>query len=198
MSRVPFSRRARVLAVIPLAGAALACAGDDDGGTVGTAAGDTTTTFVVTEETTGDTLGDPGLGVESRLDRASEALAQGDFSTLARALQLSGLADVIENEQVTLLAPNDDAFAQLSANDLENLLSDLGQLQNALNRHLIDEALTWDQLRERSEVTTVNGDVLPVTVDNGTVTVGGAVVTEPAQNIRDQDITIFAIDRVLL
>jgi uncharacterized surface protein with fasciclin (FAS1) repeats len=198
MSRVPFSRRARVLAVIPLAGAALACAGDDDNGTVGTPAGETTTTFVVAEGETEDTLGDPGLGVESRLDRASEALAQGDFSTLARALQLSGLADAIEDEQVTLLAPNDNAFAQLSASDLDTLLSDLSQLQNVLNRHLIDEALTWDQLRERSEVTTVAGDVLPVTVENDTVTVGGAVVTEPAQNIQDQDITIFAIDRVLL
>lgn len=193
------SHRARILVVVPLVAAAAACAGDDDG--VAEPVGETTTTFMVDEPT--ETIGTPEVDIdvdlEDRLGRAGEALAQGDFTTLLTALELSGILDQLETQQATLLAPTDTAFAQLSTDDLSDLLTSASQIEEVLRRHVIDESLTWEQLQERSEVTTLSGDILPVAVDGDQVTVGGAAVSEPGvTNIEEQDLAVYVIDRVLL
>jgi uncharacterized surface protein with fasciclin (FAS1) repeats len=70
-----------------------------------------------------------------------------------------------------------------------------------LKRHIVDEVLTFDQLKTKSSVKTLSGDTLTVTNEGGTVKIDGATVTELNKAVtadNGQDIAVFSIDRVLL
>jgi len=135
------------------------------------------------------------------MDQAREALKDGDFSTMLQALELSGLATDIEKQDITILAPTDAAFTDLSAGTVTSLLADPTQIDDVLKRHIIDEVLTFDELSSKTSVTMMSGDTLPVTNENGVVKVDGATVTETDSKLsgqNGQEVAVFAIDRVLL
>jgi uncharacterized surface protein with fasciclin (FAS1) repeats len=137
-----------------------------------------------------------------RIDAARTALAEGDFSTMLQALELSSLGQEIEGRAVTILAPTDDAFSELSANELTDLLANPTQVDDVLKRHIIDEALTFDELSARDEVTALSGESLAVESSGSTVTVDGAVVTPSTSDAvageDGEEVVVFGIDRVLL
>lgn len=139
---------------------------------------------------------------DSRLDRAKDALAAGDFSTMLELLDLSGLADEIEEREVTILAPTEDAFSELSGDDITDLLANPTQIDDVLKRHIIEGVLTFDELAAMNQVTTLSGDVLVVSGVGGSVRVDGAVVSEPSNEslsgAEGQEISVLGIDRVLL
>jgi transforming growth factor-beta-induced protein len=138
----------------------------------------------------------------SRFDRAKDALAAGDFSTFLNLLQLSGLAHDIEERQVTILAPTEDAFKKLTKDQLADLATNPTKIDDILKRHIVDEVLSFDELAAKSSVTTLSGDTLTVSKDGGTVTVNGAVVSEPKSDSvsgeEGQEISVLGIDTVLL
>ena len=83
-----------------------------------------------------------------------------------------------------MLAPLDQAFADLLANPGgEDLLGDPVRLVELLERHVIDERLTEDEIFERSELVTIGGDVLAVDADDGTI--GGGRIVGPDQVTRN-------------
>jgi uncharacterized surface protein with fasciclin (FAS1) repeats len=137
-----------------------------------------------------------------RFDRAKDALAAGDFSTFLNLLQLSGLARDIEERQVTILAPTEDAFKKLTKDQLADLATNPTKIDDILKRHIVDEVLTFDELAAKSSVTTLSGDTLSVSNDGGTVTVNGAVVSAPKSDSvsgeQGQEISVLGIDTVLL
>ena len=139
---------------------------------------------------------------DSRLEKAKDALAAGDFSTMLELLELSGLAGEIEEREVTILAPSEEAFSELSGDDITDLLANPTQIDDILKRHVIEGVLTFDELAAMSEVTTLSGDVLVVSGDGGSVTVDGAVVSEPSSEslagAEGQEVSVLGIDRVLL
>jgi len=167
-----------------------------------TAASDSTES----SETSGSTAsngstGGTNLDVSSRIDEAKAALQDGDFTTMLRALELSGLAKDLEDRQVTILAPTDNAFSDLSAGTVTDLLADPSQIDTLLKRHIIDGLLTFDELSAKTSVETMSGDTLPVTNEGGVVKVDGAAVTETDKSVtgeNGQDVAVFSIDRVLL
>ena len=56
-------------------------------------------------------------------DIVDTAVAAGDFTTLAAALQAAGLVDTLKGDgPFTVFAPTDEAFAKLPAGTVENLL----------------------------------------------------------------------------
>ena len=138
----------------------------------------------------------------SRFDRAKDALAAGDFSTFLNLLQLSGLAHDIEERQVTILAPTEDAFQKLTKSQLADLATNPTKIDDILKRHIVDEVLTFDELAAKSSVTTLSGDTLTVSNDGGNVTVNGAVVSTPKSDSvsgeQGQEISVLGIDTVLL
>ena len=83
---------------------------------------------------------------------------------------------------MTILAPTNDAFTSLSADELRDLLANPSEIDDVLRRHVIDEALTFDELSARETVTVLSGDTLTVETTGSTVTVDGAVVTPPADD----------------
>jgi len=141
------------------------------------------------------------VNIQSRMDEARQALKDGDFSTMLQALELSGLASDIEKQDITILAPTDAAFKALSAGTVTSLLANPSEIDNVLKRHIIDEVLTFDELSNKTSVTMMSGDTLPVTNVNGVVKVDGATVTETDSKLSGQsgqEVAVFAIDRVLL
>jgi|GEM_PF-4165466 len=179
-----------------------------------TTEGDTTTTDGATSTTDGATSTTDGatsttdddsstsLDVDERLEDASEALERGDFTTMLRILELSGLAEEIEDRAVTILAPTDEAFTALGADEVAELLTDPSRIDDVLRRHVLEGAMTYDELREATSVTTIDGEELTVTTEGDTVLVEGAEVTEPATTddgqSGEQGVVVFGIDRVLV
>jgi uncharacterized surface protein with fasciclin (FAS1) repeats len=141
------------------------------------------------------------LNIQSRMDEARAALKAGDFSTMLQALELSGLASDLEKNAITILAPTDAAFKDLSAGTVTSLLANPSEIDKVLKRHIIDEVLTFDELSKKTSVTMMSGDTLPVTNVNGVVKVDGGTVTETDTKLSGQsgqEVAVFAIDRVLL
>jgi uncharacterized surface protein with fasciclin (FAS1) repeats len=110
------------------------------------------------------------------------ASANGSFSTLVSALQSTGLDTVLANldNDYTVFAPTDDAFAKLPADTLENLTTE--QLTNILLYHVLpgkvmsDGAITLAQ--SSSNITeTANGGDIALSFSNSTLFVNGAKVS---------------------
>lgn len=101
------------------------------------------------------------------------AIGNSDLSTLAAAVVRAGLVSTLNGEgPYTVFAPTNDAFAAaLEALGLTagELLANRELLSSVLTYHVVEGAITSDAL-ESGEVTTVNGAVLTVTVnEDGTV-----------------------------
>jgi uncharacterized surface protein with fasciclin (FAS1) repeats len=198
------STRVFVVAVVPALIMVSASCGTDDDAAVVTTTQPPVATPVETLPAEPTDPAEPGADLdaaelEQRLDAARSALAQGDFSTMLRVLALSNLAEEIEDRSVTILAPDDAAFEALSADQLADLLADSDRVNEVLSWHVIDEALIWEQLADRSQVTTIRGEVISVETSNGVVAVGGARISELAgTNLEGQEVAVFTIDRVLL
>jgi uncharacterized surface protein with fasciclin (FAS1) repeats len=162
------------------------------------------TTDVTVDETTDATADGTtdATSIEDRLNTVEQALRDGDFTIMLEALNLSGVADEIEQKQVTILAPTDDAFGKLAVGDYADLLTNAGEMRDLVSRYIIDEVLTYDELSKRTEVTTVSGETLTVTFEGGVLEVDGGVVTEMADGKlngeKGQEVAVFAIDKVLL
>ena len=101
-----------------------------------------------------------------------------DLSTLLAALQATGQAETLGNEDATftVFAPANSAFENV---DVESLTDNPDLTTDLLNYHIVpNEALTASDLEGRESVTTVEGQELAIGSENGTLTVGGVPVTQ--------------------
>ncbi|HET9334409.1 MAG TPA: fasciclin domain-containing protein [Gemmatimonadota bacterium] len=109
------------------------------------------------------------------------AVAAGSFETLVAAIRAAGLEEALNAPgPFTVFAPTDAAFATLPAGTVESLLepANRGQLEAILLAHVVSGRLTAEDVVGRSEIVTLGGRSLPVVVENGIVTVGGAAVLQ--------------------
>ena len=98
-------------------------------------------------------------------DIVDTAVANGQFKTLATALNAAGLVDTLKGPgPFTVFAPTDDAFAKLPPGTLKNLLKpeNKGKLTAILTYHVVPGAVTSEQVTNLKEAKTVNGAVLKV------------------------------------
>ncbi|HTL88195.1 MAG TPA: fasciclin domain-containing protein [Leptolyngbya sp.] len=128
------------------------------------------------------------------LQTATEA---GSFKTLLSAIDKAGIAAELENKEVTLtlLAPTDEAFAQLPEGTLDQLLKDLPKLRRILSYHLIDGDVRFEDLTEINEAPTLEGSVIAVDHKDG-IQVNGVSVSK-ADTLADNGV-IHAIEGVLM
>ncbi|MEW6990995.1 fasciclin domain-containing protein [Colwelliaceae bacterium 6441] len=129
------------------------------------------------------------------------AVSNGSFSTLVSALQSTGLdttlADLDNN--FTVFAPTDEAFAKLPAGTLESLTAE--QLANILLYHVLpgkvmaDGAISVAQSAENM-VEVANGDKVSLSFVDSTLYVNGATVTS-ADVMADNGI-IHVINNVIM
>ena len=93
-------------------------------------------------------------------DIVDVAVSNGQFNTLATALEAAGLVDTLKGAgPFTVFAPTDEAFAKLPAGTVEDLLKpeNRDQLIALLTYHVVPGRVTSAQVVSLSEATTVNG-----------------------------------------
>ncbi len=144
--------------------------------------------------------GEDGVTPVELDDIATIAAEASDVSTLAAALNASGLDAVLAGDgPFTVFAPRNAAFDALGADVVAALLE-------AGNSELLGEVLTYhvvsgiaamsDGLTDGQMVTTVQGEELTIGVDGTSVTVNGANVV--TADIEGSNGVIHIIDAVLL
>lgn len=132
-------------------------------------------------------------------DIVDTAVANGDFSTLAAALQAGDLVVTLKSDgPFTVFAPTDAAFANLPAGTLETLLlpENKDQLVEILTYHVVAGKVTAAEVVKITSAEAVNGMELSIRVDQGSVFVNDAEVI--ATDVMASNGVIHVIDTVII
>jgi transforming growth factor-beta-induced protein len=130
-------------------------------------------------------------------DIIETAVEAGVFTTLAAALEAAGLIEALQGEgPFTVFAPTDDAFAALPAGTIEALLADIPTLTNILLYHVVDGWVFAADVVELDAATTLLGEDVTITVENGMVFINDAQVI--ITNILTTNGVIHVIDAVIV
>lgn len=96
------------------------------------------------------------------------AIAEGNFKTLIKVIQETGLVDILSVEgPFTIFAPTDQAFAKLPKGTMEKLLKDKEKLTEILTYHVILDRVMVKQVLKIRKANTVNGKDLSINIKNG-------------------------------
>lgn len=198
-------RSIAVAGVISLALALGACAESTDSGdsadtTTATVAETTTTEATETTEVTETTTAEAAT-----TDIVDTAVAAGDFTTLATALEAANLVETLKGPgPFTVFAPTDEAFDALPEGTLDELLADpTGDLAEILKYHVIEgEVMAADVLEmDGQSVATVQGAELTIEVDGEQVTLvdnSGNRVNVVSTDVDASNGVIHVLDGVLM
>lgn len=132
-------------------------------------------------------------------DIVDVAVANGNFKTLAAALQAAGLVDVLKGEgPFTVFAPTDEAFAKLPAGTVEDLLKpeNLDKLKAVLTYHVVAGKVAAADVVKLTNATTVNGADVNITVNDGNVDINDSTVV--MADVMASNGIIHVVDTVLL
>jgi uncharacterized surface protein with fasciclin (FAS1) repeats len=145
------------------------------------------------------------VGIAGASARAAEtdivetAIATGQFKTLATALDRAGLVATLKGQgPFTVFAPTDTAFAKLPAGTVDNLLrpENKAQLTAILTYHVVPGRVTAADVARLKQAETVNGKMVDVKADGGSVMINDAKVT--TADVAASNGVIHVIDAVLL
>lgn len=125
------------------------------------------------------------------------AASAGSFNTLVQAVQAAGLNETLSGEgPFTVFAPTDEAFAALPEGTLNALLADEEALRSVLTYHVVAGEYTASDVAGMESLTTVQGEEINVTAENGSVMINDANVT--TADIEASNGVIHVIDKVIL
>jgi len=120
----------------------------------------------------------------------------GDFSSLNRVIDQSGLADFLADDgPYTVFAPTDEAFGNISEEKIKELFGDNEALANIVNHHIVAGEFSAADLGDLDIVETIDGAILDVAKRDGTITIDRAEIIRP--DVEASNGVIHAIDRVL-
>ncbi|MFF4791458.1 fasciclin domain-containing protein [Streptomyces sp. NPDC001276] len=135
--------------------------------------------------------------VDTSKDKVTEgAAAHPQLSQLVSAVvraRLSGSLDGKSN--ITVFAPNNQAFQKLNVSQLSSLLGNQGQLKKVLTYHVVDKQITPSELSKGS-FTTMEGGKL-TTSGSGTDFKVNGKANIVCGNIKVANATVYVIDSVL-
>ena len=132
-------------------------------------------------------------------DIVDTAVAAGSFQTLAKALAAADLVGTLKGPgPFTVFAPTDEAFAELPAGTLDNLLKpeNKAMLVRVLTYHVVPGKVMAADVVKISSAKAVSGDPLHIKVSGVNVTVDQARVVKT--DIVASNGVIHVIDHVLL
>ena len=132
-------------------------------------------------------------------DLVDTAAAAGSFNTLLAAAEAAGLVSVLKGDDpLTVFAPTDEAFAQLPAGTVENLLrpENRDQLAAILTYHVVAGRVYARDAVVAERARTVQGGWIRAAIRDGRLTINGANVV--ASDIETTNGVIHVIDRVIL
>lgn len=107
-----------------------------------------------------------------------------------------GLDELAVGTGYTFLAPNDDAFLALTADQLTDLLADPIRLRATLRNHVLAGSMDADTLADRDEVEAASGSTYEVGVDGDHLVIGPARVVS-ADHAAGEG-TVHVVDLLLL
>ncbi len=118
------------------------------------------------------------------------------FETLVAAVQAADLVETLQGEgPFTVFAPNDDAFAKLPPNTVNNLVQNPPQLGRILCYHVVSGLWDAAQLRQTEQLVSVEGSPIPIR-SHSPLEVKNATVI--AEDIKATNGIIHVIDTVIL
>lgn len=126
------------------------------------------------------------------------ALSVESAKTLAAAVKAAGLVATLEGKgPFTVFAPTDAAFAAIQK-DVDSLLKpeNKAKLANILTYHVVSGKHIAAELKDGTELTTVQGEKLKVSVKDNKVMIGDAHVT--TADVAASNGVVHLIDKVLL
>jgi len=130
-------------------------------------------------------------------DIVDTAVGAGNFTTLAKALQVAGLIDTLKGAgPFTVFAPTDEAFAKLPAGTVEALLKDPAKLKNILLYHVVSGRVTAKDVVKMKSARTVQGSSARIQVSAGKVMIDQANVIKT--DVMTSNGIIHVIDSVIL
>lgn len=123
----------------------------------------------------------------------SDTLSNSNLTAAEGAIMQANLTDtIIGDHNVTIFAPNNDAFEAIGS-IIGNLSSD--DLTSIVGYHVINGSVNYSTNLRNSTANAINGVKLTVTVENGTIWVNSAKVTVP--DILIPNGVVHVIDGVL-
>jgi uncharacterized surface protein with fasciclin (FAS1) repeats len=122
------------------------------------------------------------------------------LSTLVQAVTAASLVASLDGqEDITVLAPSNAAFAAIPADALQALMADSARLTAVLTHHVIAGRLAPDQLAGTH--ITLNNDEVTVEGQGETFTIAGTATETDATvicgNVQTANATVYIIDQVL-
>jgi len=126
------------------------------------------------------------------------AVAAGDFTTLVKLLQATGLDAVLAGDgPFTVFAPTDEAFAKLPKATLDALAADPALLKQVLLYHVVKGSVPAKKVVKLKSATTVEGSKVRIKVRNGTVYLNRRTKVT-ATDVRASNGIIHVINKVLI
>lgn len=122
-----------------------------------------------------------------------------NFKTLVAAVTAAGLVDALAGEgPFTVFAPVDTAFQALPEGTVETLVKPENKetLTGILTYHVVAGLVHASDLSDGQVVTTLNGQTLAVSIQDGVVKINNATVIIP--DVEASNGVVHAIDMVLM
>ena len=132
-------------------------------------------------------------------DIVDTAVSAGSFNTLAAALQAADLVDALKQPgPYTVFAPTDEAFANLPAGTVEDLLKpeNKEKLIAILTYHVVPGEVDAAEVVKLNSAKTLNGKDVAIKVKDGNVMVNSAKVIKP--DVKASNGVIHVIDTVII
>ncbi len=153
--------------------------------------------FLLTTFFAGTAIAGGGEKMSDRKDIVTVAIEAGSFTTLAKALTVTGLVDALKGDgPFTVFAPTDAAFAKLPKGTLESLLEDKEALKKILLYHVVEGAVDSKAVTGLKSATTLSGDDVHISMKDGGVRINSANVT--GADVAASNGVIHVIDAVLI
>ncbi|MFE9448474.1 fasciclin domain-containing protein [Streptomyces sp. NPDC006739] len=130
-------------------------------------------------------------------DKVSEAAAAyPQLSQLVAAAVRAKLTSKLDGKpDITIFAPDNQAFQKVTTSQLTSLLADKGQLKKVLTYHVVDQKITPNDLSNGSFKTVEGGKL--TTSGSGTSFKVNGKANIVCGNIKAANATIYVIDAVL-
>ncbi|WP_405150977.1 fasciclin domain-containing protein [Sphaerisporangium sp. NBC_01403] len=142
----------------------------------------------------------PSSGPGSPSEMSKEPVATAaehipELSTFADIVKKAGLVDTLNSaSDITVFAPNNDAFKKIPKADLDRLTGSKNELTKLLTYHVVQGRKTPADL-EKGQFTTLEGGKLTTSRSGDTFKVGNAEVV--CGNLQTSNATVYIIDSVL-
>ena len=132
-------------------------------------------------------------------DIVDTAVANGNFNTLAAALEAAGLIETLKSDgPFTVFAPTDEAFAKLPDGTVEMLLlpENKDKLVAILTYHVVSGEVSAAEVVKLDSASTVNGSDVQIAVFDGNVSINDSRVV--MTDIYASNGVIHVVDTVIL